>query len=288
MAFSFHTHTTFCDGKADAATMARAAFEHHYTHLGFSAHAPVPIKTRWNLPWARAEAYVATVRALAQEYAPKGMKIFLGLETDYAPGITMPDDQAYGAFHLDFSIGSVHYITAPGEASFTVDEPEEQFASKVRAWAPDGDYRKIWKRYWRYMAEMIEHGGFDIIGHFDLVKKNNAGGRWFDEEDPAYIEAAFHAVDLAAEKGLIAEINTGGLARGKHHEPYPSARILKRMHEKGLRITIGDDAHAPQHIGNYQRVAIHAARNAGFTSLWYLDAPDLWKEISLDQVESGL
>ncbi len=67
MAFSFHTHTTFCDGKADAATMARAAFEHHYTHLGFSAHAPVPIKTRWNLPWARAEAYVATVRALAQE-----------------------------------------------------------------------------------------------------------------------------------------------------------------------------------------------------------------------------
>jgi len=276
MAFSFPTHTTFCDGKADAATMAGAAFGHHYTHLGFSAHAPVPIKTRWNLPWERAEAYVATVRALAREYAPRGMKIFLGRETAYDP------------FHLDFSIGSVHYITAPGEAFFTVDEPEEQFASKVRKWAADGDYRRIWKRYWQYMAEMIEHGGFDIIGHFDLVKKNNADGRWFDEQDPAYIDAAFQAVDLAAEKGLVAEINTGGVARGKHHEPYPSARILKRMYDKGLRITIGDDAHAPQHIGTYQHVAMSAARGAGFASLWYLDAPGLWKEISIDQVEKTL
>jgi len=287
MAFSFHTHTAFCDGKADAGTMANAAFEHHYTHLGFSAHAPVPFKTRWNLPWERAESYVATVRALAQEYAPRGMKIFLGLETDYAPGITMPDNPAYEPLHLDYRIGSVHYITAPGEAFFTVDEPQEQFTLKVRHWAPDGDYRRIWRRYWQYMAEMIERGGFDIIGHFDLVKKNNADGRWFDEEDPAYIDAAFQAVDLAAEKSLIAEINTGGVARGKHREPYPSARILKRMHDKGIRITIGDDAHAPSHIGPYPHVATGAARDAGFASLWYLDAPGLWKEVSIDQVEKA-
>jgi len=134
---------------------------------------------------------------------------------------------------------------------------------------------------------MIERGGFDIIGHFDLVKKNNADGRWFDEEDPAYIDAAFQAVDLSAEKNLIAEINTGGVARGKHREPYPSARILKRMHDKGIRITIGDDAHAPSHIGTYQHVATGAARDAGFASLWYLDAPGLWKEVSIDQVEKA-
>ena len=96
--------------------MAEAAFAHRYTHLGFSAHAPVPFKTRWNLPWERAQSYVETVRALAQEFEPKGMKIFLGLETDYAPGITTPDNPAYDVFGLDYRIGSVHYITAPGEA----------------------------------------------------------------------------------------------------------------------------------------------------------------------------
>ncbi len=283
MAFSVHTHSTFCDGKADARTMAEAAFAHHYTHLGFSAHAPVPFKTRWNLPWERAQSYVETVRALAQEFEQKGMKIFLGLETDYAPGITMPDNPAYDVFGLDYRIGSVHYITAPGEEPFTVDEPQEEFARNVLRWEPDGDYRRIWKRYWQYMSEMIARGGFDIIGHFDLVKKNNPDGRWFDEQDPAYLDAAFQAVELAAEKQLVAEINTGGIARGKHHEAYPSVRILKRMHERGLRLTLGDDAHAPSHIGTYQHAAIDAARRAGYQSLWYLDAPGIWKEISIDE-----
>lgn len=285
MAFSFHTHTLFCDGRADAATMAAAAFERHYTHLGFSAHAPVPFKTEWNMPWERAEAYAATIRQLQREYAPKGMKIFLGLETDYAPGITMPDNHAYDPLELDFRIGSVHYITAPGEAFFTVDEPDDRFGPKITAWAPDGDYKRLWKRYWQYMAEMIERDGFDIIGHFDLAKKNNVGGRWFDEDDPAYIDAAFQVVDLAAEKDVVTEINTGGLARGRLKEPYPSPRILQRMCERGVRITLGDDAHAPEHIGNFQHAAIDAARNAGFTSLWYMDAPGLWVEIGIDQAE---
>lgn len=288
MAFSFHTHTSFCDGKVDAATMAATAFQHHYTHLGFSAHAPVPFKTRWNLPWERAEAYVAAIRELEREYAPKGMKIFLGLETDYAPGITMPDTPAYEPFGLDYRIGSVHYITARGEEFFTVDEPQEQFTPKVHRWAVDGDFSRIWKRYWQYMAEMIERGGFDIIGHFDLVKKNNADGRWFDELAPAYLDAAFQAVDLAAARESIAEINTGGVARGKHHEPYPSLTILKRMREKRLRITIGDDAHAPSHIGTYQRAAVAAAEEAGFKSLWYMDSPKNWKEMGIDALKSSI
>jgi len=285
MAFSYHTHTSFCDGKADARTMASAAFACHYSHLGFSAHAPVPFKTNWNMPWEKAQAYIASIRELEREYASKGMKIFLGLETDYAPGITMPDAPEYDVFDLDYRIGSVHYITAPGEDFFTVDEPQEQFSSKVKRWAPDGDYRKIWKRYWRYMFEMIERGGFDIIGHFDLVKKNNADGRWFDESDPSYLDAAFQAVNIAARKGSIAEINTGGVARGKHREPYPSMAILRMMREKGLRITIGDDAHSPAHIGNYQRTAIETAKYAGFTSLWYMDSPQDWKEISIEELE---
>ena len=281
MAFSFHTHTLFCDGKADAATMARTAFENQYTHLGFSAHAPISLETDCNLPWCKADSYVSAIPSLAREYAPKGMKIFLGLETEYAPGIAMPNDPAYEPMHLDYRIGSVHYITVPGEYPFTVDEPEEQFALHVQEWAPDGDYRKIWKRYWRHISEMIEVGGFDIIGHFDLVKKNNIAGRWFDEENRAYVDAAFQALDLAAEKDYIAEINTGGITRSRRSEPYPSVFILKRMQEKGIRITIGDDAHAPSHIGICQLKALEIAEIAGYKALWYMDAPGVWKEAAL-------
>ena len=81
----------------------------------------------------------------------------------------------------------------------------------------------------------------------------------------------------------IAEINTGGLARGKTDSTYPSAAILKHMRESGLRLTIGDDAHAPAHLGAYQGAAIEAARQAGYKSLWYLDAHRVWKEIGVGE-----
>jgi histidinol phosphatase-like PHP family hydrolase len=55
------------------------------------------------------------------------------------------------------------------------------------------------------------------------------------------------------------------------------------MREKGLRLTLGDDAHAPAHLGRYQAAAIGAAREAGYESLWYLDADRLWREIGIDE-----
>ncbi len=267
--------------------MAETALARGYSFLGFSAHGPVPFSTRWNLPWDKAAAYVETVRSLSAMFQPRGMRILLGMETDYAPGITMPDNPAYRPFALDYRIGSVHYIAPPKEGAFTVDEPQEMFAHNVARWCGT-DHSRIWKRYWTYMCEMIERGGFDIIGHFDLVKKNNVDGRWFDPEDRQYLAAAFEAVDLAAEKGLVAEINTGSIARGIHHEVYPAPIILRRMYERGLRLTIGDDAHAPSHIGHFQHAAVESALQAGYRSLWYLESPGHWKEYSIEDESTGM
>ncbi|MEJ5183806.1 MAG: histidinol-phosphatase [Rectinemataceae bacterium] len=284
MRFSYHTHTTFCDGKAEPAVMAHAAYCHGYTHLGFSAHAPVPMRTRWNLVWEQTAAYLATIRQLAAEYEPKGMRILAGLETDYAPGITMPDNPAYTTLGLDYTIASVHYLTTAGEEPFTVDEPQEQFTKNVRRWAGT-DHDRIWRRYWEFMCAMIARGGFDIIAHFDIVKKNNADGRWFDTSSPAYLAAAQEAIDLAAQYGCVVEINTGGIARGKHHEVYPGPQLLRAMREKDIPLTIGDDAHAPSHIGLHQHAAREAARAAGYRSFWYLEKPGVWKEVSLEEME---
>lgn len=282
MLFSYHTHTEFCDGKAKASTMAQAAFEAGYSILGFSSHAPLPFDTTWNLKWPRLDDYATTVRALASRWEPEGMTILLGLEIDYIRDIVSPQDSAYDRISPDFRLGSVHFITGLAEDEFTVDESEKAFGRHI-ATAVGGDSSIVWKQYYANMIAMIEKGGFDIIGHFDLVKKNNAKGKWFDEESGDYLDAAFAAVDRAAELGCIAEINTGGLARGKTDSTYPSATILKRMRESGLRVTIGDDAHAPAHLGAYQGKAIEAAKGAGYQSLWYLDAHRTWKEIGIEE-----
>ncbi|MCX7026180.1 MAG: histidinol-phosphatase [Spirochaetes bacterium] len=282
MRFSYHTHCEYCDGKATAAEMAGAAAAAGYSILGFSSHAPLPFKTSWNMDWTDLRAYADVILGLKEKWGREGLQILLGLEVDYIPGLASPADEAYRVIPLDHVIGSVHYIVGLPGGAFTVDESAGVFERHL-AKATGGDARPLWKEYYRAMIGMIEAGGFDIIGHFDLVKKNKSHAHGFDEEDSAYLDAAFEAADRAGELSCIAEINTGGIARGKTGSVYPSLTILKRMREAGVRLTIGDDAHAPCHLGSYQGKAIEAAATAGYKSLWYLGTDRSWKEIGLDE-----
>jgi histidinol-phosphatase (PHP family) len=281
MMFSYHTHSEYCDGKATAAEMSASAAAAGYSILGFSSHAPLPFKTTWNMDWTDLPAYAATILDQKAKWGPEGLCILLGLEIDYIPGLSSPADEAYRVIPLDHVIGSVHYVVGLPGGAFTVDDTAGEFERHLTK-ATGGDAKPVWKEYYKAMAGMIEAGGFDIIGHFDLVKKNNGQSRWFNEEAPAYLAAAFEAVDRAGELDCIAEINTGGIARGKTGSVYPSPAILKRMRESGVRLTIGDDAHAPGHLGSYQKRAIEAAAAAGYKSLWYLGQDRFWKEIGLD------
>lgn len=257
--------------------MAHHAYQAGYRYLGFSSHAPLPFDTNWNMRWERISDYAATIRALGSVYAPKGMSILLGLEIDYLENLVHPRDPVYDVIKPDFRLGSVHYIIPEEGEAFTVDENATDFAHHVKL-ACHGDHSILWKQYYRNITAMIEKGGFDIIAHFDIVRKNNQNGMYFDEDSPAYLDAAFEAIDAAAEQDIVAEINTGGIARGKTLTPYPAMTLLKRMREKKVRITIGDDAHGPSHLGAYQQTAREWAQAAGYESLVYLNEKGKWLE----------
>jgi len=287
MRFSYHTHSNFCDGKASAASMAQAAFDQGYSFLGFSSHAPLPFAAHCQVPWASLAAYASTVRGLQATWATRGMTIFLGLEIDSLgdtePGgsaFTWPGYPGYSSIRPDFRIGSVHYVQLGDAERFTVDESAPDFARHVECCA-GGKPDLVFKAYYRNLCAMMQHGGFDIIGHFDLVRKNNDDSRWFDEDSPAYRAAALEAVDLAAELGAVVEINPGGVLRKKTKAIYPSLSLLKYMREKGIRLTFGDDAHAPQHLGPGQLLAAGQAAAAGYQSVWFLDERLQWRELDI-------
>ncbi|MCE1207402.1 MAG: histidinol-phosphatase [Spirochaetia bacterium] len=281
MLFSYHTHTEFCDGRASAASMAHHAHQAGYSYLGFSSHAPLPFDTNWNMRWERLGDYAATIGALKNTYDSKGMTILLGLEIDYIENLVHPSDSVYDRIQPEFRLGSVHYITPEEGEAFTVDENSTDFAQHVKL-SCHGDHSILWKQYYRNLTAMIEKGGFDIIAHFDIVRKNNQNGMYFDEDSPAYLEAAFEAIDMAASKDIVAEINTGGIARGKTLTPYPSMTLLKHMRARNVRITIGDDAHGPSHLGAYQQTAREWAKAAGYSSFFYLKQKGEWAEIGID------
>ncbi|MBU1079794.1 MAG: histidinol-phosphatase, partial [Spirochaetes bacterium] len=248
--------------------------------LGFSSHAPLPFATPWELEASRLEEYAETIRAIGREHAP-GMEVLLGLEIDYVEGLCGPADGRFEGVGLDYSIGSVHYVTPSGAPrpsalaldgsgvptfGFTVDESQESFDAHLASFY-GGDADALVADYYAALAACVRAGGFDILGHFDLVTKNNRGQSRFREDTDAYRDAAMSAVDALAGTDVIVEINTGGMARGKTDAPYPAPWILKELRARGVGICVNADAHAPEHLAGFRDAGLRAAAEAGYRRL---------------------
>lgn len=280
MRTNYHTHSEFCDGQAPAAAMAEAAYRAGYKVLGFSSHAPLPWPTDWNMDPGRIDAYVAEIRRLGAAWSGQGLEVLLGLEIDWLEGRMGPGDPGWDRLGLDYRLGSVHYLFPAAAEPFCVDEPLEPFDAHLRA--AGGDERWLWREYYRNLSALIEARGFDILGHFDLVRKNNGGGRYFDEESPEYLEAALGAAALLQGSEIVVEINTGGMARGKTRSPYPALPVMRELRSRGVRITLCADAHAPEHFGAHLDDARELARAAGYRSVAVLSG-GTWTEVGLDE-----
>jgi histidinol-phosphatase (PHP family) len=284
---NYHTHCDFCDGRTSAADMASAAAAAGYRVLGFSSHAPLPFPGDGNLELSRLGEYRDEIRRLGREWAPAGLEVLLGLEIDWIPGLCSPRDEVFAKAGLDFSIGSIHYVELPGSGRFAVDHDLGMVLERLAAFEGEDAGRAMYENYYRRLSELIEAGGFDILGHFDLVKKNNGAvpggrGRLFDESSPAYLDAALRAASLLRGRDVVAEINVGGMSRGKVKEPYPSLPILRELRASGVRITFSADAHAPKHLGAHLDDAREIARAAGYTSVAVL-SKGAWTEVGIDE-----
>jgi histidinol-phosphatase (PHP family) len=268
-----HTHTDYCDGEGSVEDFCEAAVAKGFSAVGFSAHAPLSLETDWHLPIERLAAYCADVNAARQRWRGR-LAVYLGLEADYIDGAAAPtlwDKNKYG---LDYVIGSVHYIPTPHGAAREVDGSAESFRELVEVHF-GGDALKAVRVYYRCVEKMVEGGGFDILGHFDLIKKNNLHDRWFSLEDPAYKAAVSHAaaliVDAQKTAGFAVEVNTGGIARGRYPDTYPSAAVLRML--SGVPCVITADAHHPDQMGTgYDRAAANL-REAGWRECAVYEGP---------------
>jgi histidinol-phosphatase (PHP family) len=263
---SLHNHTIFCDGKDDIETMRRAAFEKKLCAIGFSAHAPIFKKTGLESDWhVKDEAFGKYVeQVLAEKKRRRGkLEVLLGFEIDYIKGLRSALDKDIKEVNPDYLIGSVHYlIPANGAKPFTVDGPQEEFTQGLNE-GFNGDAAALMNSYYDAQLEMITLGGFEILGHADLVKKNCLGKNlWPPEEE----ECRQKEIALAAGKaGIIAEVNTGGINRKKINEVYPSQTFLRFFRENNVPVIITADAHsASDSKGNYD-IAVKTLLSAGFS-----------------------
>lgn len=264
MRTNYHTHTHHCDGKAAAEEFVLAAIEKGFDRLGFSGHAPVPFPTDWTMPQEKLRPYLASVREVQARYRGR-LRIDLGLEVDFLPGRQGPRSPHIRQLGLDFTLGSVHYVTDPPRAdgfAWTVDGSAEEFERGLRE-EFGGDVRRLVERYYERIGRLAEESP-DIFGHFDVVKRNNRDERWFSEGEPWYRQAVRGALQRIARSGSIVELNTGGVTRKTSGAFYPSDWVLEECLKLGIPVMVNADAHRPEDLDGHFEQAYTLLRDIGF------------------------
>ena len=240
---NFHTHSTWCDGKATPEEMVLGALARGFDTLGFSSHAMLPADPYdWTLTTATVQGYAAEIRALAERYAGR-IRILTGVEADYVKGACTPDRAAYASIRPDYIIGSVHFVVAPDGAWVAVDNTPEILVADVRDHFR-GRYEDFIRAYFEQQREMVRTCDFDIIGHPDLCRKFNGRLGYLDESAAWYRAELEATAEAFAASGRVVEVNTGAISRGWMDDAYPSAAFRDLLRARGVRFLLSSDAHA--------------------------------------------
>ena len=263
---NLHTHSTFCDGKNTPEEMVLSALEKGFSVLGFSSHSMYPFSSYCHIPSNQHSDYVKAIRELAVKYQNR-IKILCGFECDYFPPLSIPEKSHFGELKPDYLIGAVHYLVH-NNMQATVDDATNKVQEGLER-LYKGDGRLCVHDYYQAQRDMLKQGNFEIWAHPDLVRKRNGLLHFFDETEEWYKDEVRETVKVAAKTGVIAEINTGAIARGAMDDVYPSSYFLSLLHDAGIPVCISSDCHnAPDLDCAFDR-AIQIAKKAGYKELVY-------------------
>lgn len=260
MLTSFHTHCYFCDGIKEPKEYIEEAIKKGFEVLGFSSHAPIPFENPWTMKEEKVESYLETIRNLKEEYKDK-IEIYTGLEIDYIENDTRGIFEKY---NLDYTIGSVHLFPKEDNSIyFSVDGNDADFQSTLNEYF-GGDIKKFAQKYYQNIVTMLESNKPSILGHFDIIKKNNSDEKYFSENDDWYRKTVLDVLPEIKKSGVILELNTGGILRGYIKDTYPSKWILSECQKLDIPVIVTSDAHAPENIMGCYDMAFSLLKEVGY------------------------
>lgn len=259
---NYHTHSRYCDGKGELQEYVEFAIAHGFESLGFSGHAPVPFENKFAILQEDYLSYCKEVRTLQESYAGR-IKIRLGLEIDYIPGVLEDFSTLINQGGLDYTIGSVHLVPNPQEVERFRIEGCNAYdlwfidGSKIEAYDNGlnkifhGDIKSGVKAFFHQNNEMILKNKPTIVGHFDKIVMNNKG-RYFQQSAPWFKDLLHETIQVIKESGCICEVNTRGIYKGRHPDFYPSKETLLYMKDKHIPVIVSTDAHEPQNLIQFE------------------------------------
>lgn len=248
--WDIHMHSQFSgDSDSPQETMITAAIDAGLGGICFTDHLDIDYPDDPTLFLLDLPNYTASVLALKEKYKDT-FPVHLGIELGLQPHLAELHNDILREYHFDFVIGSSHVVHGfdPYYPNFYTGRKEED----------------CYREYFESILENIHaFDNFDVYGHIDYVVRygptKNTNYVWTQYQD-----VIDEILKLLVSKGKGIEINTGGFKYGLGH-PNPTEEIIHRYRELGGEIiTIGADAHAPQHIGYDFRKVPDILKNAGF------------------------
>jgi len=247
---NLHNHTSLCghaSGNLDE--YIEEAIRKNIFCFGFSDHAPISkeIRDGESMRPEETEAYIETVLSAKIKYAGS-IEILLAFEVDY------PLHESFAASYftderIDYLIGSCHCI---GGWAFDNERYTEMFSKR--------DINDIYTEYYGILSKLVESRLFNIVGHFDLLKKFGF------KPHHSFDDVIETIAKKMAKTETVFELNTSGLIKPVK-EMYPSKEILDIFFDCNVPVTMGSDSHSPEQVGYGYDTAVAMLKAVGYRKL---------------------
>lgn len=278
---NFHSHCTFCDGRSHPEDFLKFAVAKHFRAYGFSSHSPLPFETFWNMSKTDMPEYIAEINRLKEKYAGV-IEVYSGLEIDYLDPTYNAAIPYFQSLPLDYRISSIHFLprTLPlaEENMICIDGDYLRFESCVQKYF-GGDIRLITKFFFESSMNMVETGGFDVIGHIDKIYMNGLKYPDFDMQAEWYQKLFLKLLDTVSEKGCIVEINCKNLSR--KNQTFPHIASYKELKKRNIPVMVNSDCHYPNRVDDGLEQALVLLKEAGYKSTCEL-VKGRWEEVGIN------
>lgn len=259
MVIDTHMHTPFCGHAVGKPTdYVKAAAARGIGLIAFTCHIPLLPDhmfggRRIRMRERDLSKYRKSVEKARDLGCELGIEVLLGIESEVFPDPEIISRMAalIEAEEFDFVLGSLHH-----QLDGYQDWLDQQ------GLVDDG---KIVRCYFRHLIEGVRSGIYDSIAHPDVIRIYGTVSPFPPE---AYQQEIEEFLDVLVEEDHCMEVNTSGLIKGVY-EVHPAPAVLDWAVERGVKLTMGSDAHSPEQVGQHFPAVREMLKRKGFTKLHY-------------------
>jgi len=245
----------FCEHAHDKlSNVLDAAVKFGYHTFGVSEHAPrldkrflYPSEIKKGFTVDRLvddfEKYASAINELSEEYSDR-LVVLRGFETEIVPHENYIEIMKglREKHKFDYMVGSVHHVGLVNVA-LTVDSSPAEYKEGVDHF---GGIEPLAIHYYETVAKMVEDLEPEVVGHFDLIRKNAAS--YGPVDTPPIRKIAEETLQVIKEKDCILDLNTAGIRKGLG-SPYPAQWVLELAKKMEIGFCFGDDSHKVADVG---------------------------------------